>query len=205
MDTLLEQCPGISIGVECPGWPSMPWAPLQVSMVQSAARRERMGKPDLVVIDEAHHARAKTWETVLSRWPNAKRIGLTATPERLDGKGLGNHFSEMVIGPTIPWLVADGSLAPSRTLRIPGNLRLEGLRTGRNGDYRADDVGQAVTGAVIADAVNAYMRYADRSKTRHILWRTPRPFHVRCARGCGPTVSGRNTWTGMTRQRAATA
>ena len=161
MDTLLEQCPGISIGVECPGWPSMPWAPLQVSMVQSAARREGMGKPDLVVIDEAHHARAKTWETVLSRWPHAKRIGLTATPERLDGKGLGNHFSEMVIGPTIPWLVADGSLAPSRTLRIPGNLRLEGLRTGRNGDYRADDVGQAVTGAVIADAVNAYMRYAE--------------------------------------------
>ena len=53
VDTLLEQCPGISIGVECPGWPSMPWAPLQVSMVQSAARRERMGKPDLVVIDEA--------------------------------------------------------------------------------------------------------------------------------------------------------
>ena len=71
----------------------------------------------LVVIDEAHHARAKTWETVLARWPNAKRIGLTATPERLDGKGLGEHFAEMVMGPTIPELVAVGSLAPSRTLQ----------------------------------------------------------------------------------------
>ena len=160
VDTLLEQCPGISIGVECPGWPAMPWAPLQVSMVQSAARRERMGKPDLVVIDEAHHARAKTWETVLKRWPNAKRIGLTATPERLDGKGLGEHFAEMVIGPTIPELVGAGSLAPSRTLRIPGNLITEGIRTNRNGEYRAEDLNERVTGAVIADAVNAYLRYA---------------------------------------------
>ena len=174
-------------------------------MVQSAARRERMGKPDLVVIDEAHHARAKTWETVLGRWPNAKRIGLTATPERLDGKGLGNHFSEMVIGPTIPWLVADGSLAPSRTLRIPGNLRLEGLRTGRNGDYRADDVGQAVTGAVIADAVNAYLTYADRAGNQQYSSAYTATIHGRCARDCGPTASVPNTLTGMIRQRAATA
>ena len=125
VDTLLEQCPGISIGVECPGWPAMPWAPAAGRDGASVARRERMGKPDLVVIDEAHHARAKTWETVLARWPNAKRIGLTATPERLDGKGLGEHFAEMVMGPTIPELVAVGSLAPSRTLRIPSALKLE--------------------------------------------------------------------------------
>ena len=68
---------------------AMPWAPLQVGMVQSVARRERVGKPDLVVIDEAHHARAKTWEMVLARWPHAKRIGLTATPERLGREGIG--------------------------------------------------------------------------------------------------------------------
>ena len=94
VDTLLEAVPGVSIGVECPGWPQMPWAPLQVGMVQSVARRQRVAKPDLVIIDEAHHARAKTWETVLGRWPDARRIGLTATPQRLDGKGLGEHFSE---------------------------------------------------------------------------------------------------------------
>ena len=161
VDTLLEQCPGISIGVECPGWPAMPWAPLQVGMVQSVARRERVGKPDLVVIDEAHHARAKTWETVLARWPHAKRIGLTATPERLDGKGLGEHFAEMVMGPTIPELVAVGSLAPCRTLRIPMSLNLEGVRHDRNGEYSSADVGGRVTEHVIADAVDAYRRYGD--------------------------------------------
>ena len=89
VDTLLEQCPGISIGVECPGWPAMPWAPLQVGMVQSVARRERVGKPDLVVIDEAHHARAKTWETVLARWPNAKRIGTDGHAGTVGWEGTG--------------------------------------------------------------------------------------------------------------------
>ena len=49
-------------------------------MVQSVARRERLGKPDLVVIDEAHHARAKTWETVLGRWPNARNDSVS--PQR---------------------------------------------------------------------------------------------------------------------------
>ena len=131
VDTLLEAVPGVSIGVECPGWPQMPWAPLQVGMVQSVARRPRVAKPDLVIIDEAHHARAKTWETVLGRWPDARRIGLTATPQRLDGKGLGQHFSEIVLGPSIPELVADGSLASCRTLRIPSSLQLEGVRTNR--------------------------------------------------------------------------
>ena len=50
---------------------------------------------------------------MLDRWPQAKRIGLTATPERLDGRGLGTHFNELVLGPTIKDLVAVGSLAPN--------------------------------------------------------------------------------------------
>ena len=161
VDTLLEAVPGVSIGVECSGWPKMPWAPLQVGMVQSVARREHVAKPDLVIIDEAHHARAKTWETVLGRWPNARRIGLTATPERLDGKGLGQHFGDIVLGPTIPELVAIGSLAPCRTLRIPSSLSLEGIGTNRQGEYRADELGERITGGVIADAVRAYQRYAN--------------------------------------------
>ena len=163
VDTLLEQVPGVSIGVECSGWPKMPWAPLQVGMVQSVARREYVAKPDLVIIDEAHHARAKTWETVLGRWPDARRIGLTATPERLDGKGLGQHFGDIVLGPTIPELVAIGSLAPCRTLRIPSSLSLEGVGTNRQGEYRADELGERITGGVIADAVRAYQRYAPRT------------------------------------------
>ena len=160
MDTLYESCPGVQVGVIAAGWPELPWAPLQVGMVQSIAKRERIPNFNLIIVDEAHHCRATTWTKVLDRWPNAKRIGLTATPQRLDGKGLAAHFDSMVMGPTIAELVAIDSLAPTRTLRVPMSLLLDGLKKDRNGEYRAADLSDKVTGAVVGDAVNAYMRYA---------------------------------------------
>ena len=134
---------------------------LQVGMVQSIARRSYSVDPSLVIIDEAHHARAKTWEKVLATWPNAaKLIGLTATPQRLDGKGLGEHFAEMVLGPNIPDLVEQGYLAPCRILTLPSHFQREKMRQDRNGELRRQDVDEQVTDAVIADAVNAYTTYA---------------------------------------------
>ena len=157
--TLKDAVPGTPIGIEAAGWPRNPWALLQVGSVQTVVRRD-VRKPKLIIVDEAHHARAKTWEVVLDRWPRAKRIGLTATPERLDGKGLGEHFAEMVLGPTIPELVEDGHLAPCRVLRIPSGLRLEGLKKDKNGEFTRSAMGKRVTGAVVASAVAAYLRYA---------------------------------------------
>lgn len=161
VDTIYEAMPSVQLGVVASGWPELPWAGLQIGMVQTIARRKNWRfNPKIIIIDEAHHARAKTWEVVLQRWPNAKLIGLTATPQRLDNKGLGQHFAELILGPTIPELVQDGYLAPSRTLRIPSSLVLEGVRKDRHGEYREDDVAARVTDAVIADAVGAYQRYA---------------------------------------------
>ena len=160
VDTLYEACPGEQVGVIAAGWPELPWAPLQVGMVQSIAKRERIPDFDLIIVDEAHHARAKTWATVLARWPKARLIGLTATPQRLDGKGLGEHFAEMVLGPTIPELVAMGSLAPCLTLRVPSGLVLDDLKKNRAGEYNAKDITGRVTGPVVANAVEAYVRYA---------------------------------------------
>ena len=145
VDTLYEACPGEQVGVIAAGWPELPWAPLQVGMVQSIAKRERIPDFDLIIVDEAHHARAKTWATVLARWPKARLIGLTATPQRLDGKGLGEHFAEMVLGPTIPELVAMGSLAPCLTLRVPSGLVLDDLKKNRAGEYNAKDITNRVT------------------------------------------------------------
>ena len=163
MDTLYEAIPGIQLGVQAAGWPETPWAPLQVSMVQSLVRRKHVKLPKfkLIIIDEAHHARAaKHGKPCLVGWPNAKLVGLTATPQRLDNKGLGEHFAEMVLGPTIPELVDMGWLAPTRVLRIPSNLSMEGVRKDRHGEYRQEDLGERVTDSVVGDAVQAYLRYA---------------------------------------------
>ena len=158
--TLREYVPGVPVGVEAAGWPSLPWAPLQVGMVQSIVRRKQVQTPDLVIVDEAHHVRASTWERVLARWPKARRVGLTATPERLDGKGLREHFAAMVQGPTIPELVGMKCLAPTKTLRIKAHLLARDLKVQRNGDYRRSELAERITEQVIADAVDAYMKYA---------------------------------------------
>ena len=161
VDTIYETMPGVQLGVIAAGWPELPWAKLQIGMVQTIARRKQlMFKPKIIIVDEAHHVRAATWEKVFQVWPGAKLIGLTATPERLDGKGLGTHFAEMVSGPEIKELVDMGYLAPTRVLRIPSSMMLEDVRTDRHGEYRQDDVSAKITDAVIADGVGAYMRYA---------------------------------------------
>ena len=136
LDTLHEAVPDIEVGVQAAGWPSKPWARLQVASIQTLARRDFARPFRLVIVDECHHTRAPTWAKVLERWPDAARIGLTATPERLDGKGLGEHFAEMVLGPNIQQLVERGYLAPTRTLTIPTGLSV--LTTNRAGESRSD-------------------------------------------------------------------
>ena len=92
---------------------------------------------DLVVIDEAHHAVAGTWSKVLERLPAARVLGVTATPERLDGCGLRDVFDVLVAGPTVKELVAAGFLAPSVCYARPGaENALRSLRR-VGGDYSA--------------------------------------------------------------------
>ena len=159
-DTLCESIPSSQIGVTAAGWPETPWAMLQIASVQSLARRKHVRKPDLLIVDEAHHCRAKTWATIIEKWRDIPRIGLTATPERLDGKGLGEHFATMVLGPDIPTLIDDGYLAPVITRRIPSGLALGDVRKDRHGEYMQSDLRDRVNPLVVASAVDAYMDYA---------------------------------------------
>ena len=200
--TLRKHVTGVAVGVEAAGWPSVPWAPLQVGGVQSVVRRPNIRTPDLVIVDEAHHVRAATWEKVLARWPNAAVVGLTATPQRLDGKGLGEHFREMVTGPTIQELVAEGYLAPNphpadqgtpsdggcqETLwrLLPEGTR--GARHGRGGRRRG-----GCLPAIRAGPAGHFLRRDGRG--------TPRRWSRRRT-GAG---SRRPTWTGPTIRRAGT-
>ena len=135
INTLAEACPGLSVGVEANGWPSQPWAQLQVGMVQSIVRRKHVTTPDLVIVDEAHHARAKTWEKVLNRWPKAARVGLTATPQRLDGQGSVRPLQGDGHGPVdcracgwrisraLPYREAAGGIHARSSRRAPGSPR----------------------------------------------------------------------------------
>lgn len=80
--------------------------------VQTLVRRlAAILPPDLAVLDEAHHATAGTWERVLQEYGDAYVVGLTATPSRLDGRGLSDRFDIMVRGPSPRVLIQRGYLS----------------------------------------------------------------------------------------------
>jgi DNA repair protein RadD len=83
---------------------------------------------DVVIIDEGHHGRARTYEEIVAAYPDAIIIGLTATPCRGDGRGLGNVFDVLVEGPQIAELIAMGRLVPPK-IYAPPPPDLTGVQT----------------------------------------------------------------------------
>lgn len=131
-----------------------------VRSVQSL-RPTTMEPPDLLLVDEAHHLIAgNQWGRLIEAWPDARLIGFTATPSRLDGVGLGQghggYFQQLVIGPDARWLTDQGFLAPARVFSWPGPS-LAGIRT-RMGDLDLQQAEQAMAG-LMGDAVTEYQRH----------------------------------------------
>ncbi len=136
---------------------------VSVCSVQTLVRRlDKMGDVKLMVLDEAHHSVAGTWDKVISSRPDALLLGVTATPERLDGRGLGReyggHFDVLIEGPTVEALTAQGYLAPARVYIPPQVADLAGLKT-RAGDYAAGDAALRMDRpTVTGDAIEHYER-----------------------------------------------
>ena len=134
-----------------------------VGSVQTVARRlAQLPAPDLIIQDEAHHLVAgNIWGRIINAWPGAHLIGKTATPERLDGKGLGveagGFFEALVLGPSAAWLVEQGWLARPRVFSWPG-ARKSKLRR-RMGEFDLEQAARAFGDrAAVGDAVSHYRR-----------------------------------------------
>ncbi|MGE0551747.1 MAG: DEAD/DEAH box helicase [Kofleriaceae bacterium] len=97
-------------------------APCVVASVQTlrGPRLERWARDafDLVVVDEAHHATAASYRAVLERFTSAKVLGVTATPDRLDGHGMGEVFESVAYRYELRQAIRDGWLAPIRARRV---------------------------------------------------------------------------------------
>lgn len=135
---------------------------VQVASVWTLARRLHRIPPgffQLLIVDEAHHAVAGSWAKVIAHYASARVLGVTATPERLDGKGLIDHFDDLVVGPDTAWLTANGFLAPAKVYAPPGAIDTSKIRT-RMGDFRMDDAErQLQEGGIMGDAVTHYARH----------------------------------------------
>lgn len=153
----LSAC-GIRHGIISSGWLPDQLAPVQVASIQTVTRRlGSMVRPDLMVWDECHHTAARSWARVKESSPGAIHVGLTATPERLDGRGLDSWFDSLVLGPSTSELITQGWLAPFR-IYAPTRPNLDGVHK-RGGDYAIEEVAAIVDRPrVIGDAVTHYLR-----------------------------------------------
>jgi len=158
---------GVPHGLIAPGYtPS--GEGIQVASVNTLVRRVengRVGDVDLIVIDEAHHTTAGTWKRILQARPKARLLGVTATPARLDGQGLGVHvggvFDALVMGPSVRELIDDGYLCRPAVYAPPTGLDLSDVRM-RGGDYATGELVRRVDKPTITgDAVAHYRKLCD--------------------------------------------
>jgi superfamily II DNA or RNA helicase len=158
---------GLVTGIIKAGVPPMPLAPVQVASVSTLARRTSGGvfrlpglcdsapsSIGLIVIDECHHATADSYREIIERYEGVPVVGLTATPFRLDGHGLGDLFGELVVAATTAELCRAGYLH-SPKVWAGKSPDLRGVKV-TGGDYNLGQLARRVntaelTGDIVAE------------------------------------------------------
>lgn len=152
---------GVRHGITAAGFYPEPEQSVQICSIGTLKNRHlQMPKPKLIIWDECHHVGAKSWAEIFRSHPQAFHIGLTATPERLDGKGLGSWFKEMIRGPSVQSLIASGFLSPYR-LYAPPTVSMAGVHM-RMGDFVKSEVGELFNKpSITGNAIAHYRQHAD--------------------------------------------
>jgi len=151
-------------GFVAAGLPVNPFAPLHICSIDTLKSRIHKGVwnkiPRLVIWDECHHTGAAGWSGVKAQLPDAMHIGLTATPERLDGKGLEKHFDHMILGPPVMELIKRGFLSDYRII-APAAPNLDGIKK-HGGDYARGQLEAALLeqNVIIGDIVETWKKFA---------------------------------------------
>jgi superfamily II DNA or RNA helicase len=157
---------GIAAGIIAAGHVETPDLPVQVASVATLARPERLArwaqwKPDLLLVDEAHHVVARSWRAIVEALPCRRLVGFSATPARLDGKGLKAAFGEIVTVATARELSEAGWLSPVKTFVPPVLPDLSRARI-RRGDYVSADTAAIMNQTrFVGDAIEHYRRHCN--------------------------------------------
>ncbi|MCC8184992.1 MULTISPECIES: DEAD/DEAH box helicase [Cloacibacillus] len=153
---------GISHGIIAAGQPRRYERLVQIGSVQTVAKRlHEIPAPDYIITDECHHSVAATYRKIVDAYKDAYCLGVTATPERLGGQGLGDIFQRLVIGPSVKELIGCGNLAPYDLYAPPSKVDTSDIRV-KFGDYVRDDLVAAVDKSdIIGGLVENYRKLAD--------------------------------------------
>jgi len=137
----------------------------QIATVITAANRIQSmpvaERPKVIIFDECHRSVSSSYQQIVDACPDAYVIGLTATPERTDGRGLRQLYSDMVEVQDTSWLIRNGFLSPYRLVAPVEGPDLSAVKT-KAGDYDIKQSEQVMDRPTITgDAIRAYRQYVD--------------------------------------------
>ena len=175
---------GIEHGIIMAGEFTSPLEPVQVAAIQTlharAVRRNKIALPqaDLLIADECHHAPARTWMKIVEAYPNAILLGLTATPCRGDGRGLGGIFKKIIECPQVPELITQGHLVGTRTY-APTPPDLKGVKV-QSGDYVEKQLAAKMDQPkLVGDIISHWHRFAEGRSTVVFATGVQHSVHIR--------------------------
>ena len=163
----LSQQYNIHCGIIKAQYPEEFHKPVQIASIQTLRNRKIRGDVKLVIVDEAHHATANTYRDLWERFPNARFLGVTATPFRLDGSGLSDLFDDLITSPQIDYFIKKMYLSNVKYYAVPDSKLpdLSNVRT-TAGDYNDKDLIEEIGNNEIIQSklIESYKKYVNDKK-----------------------------------------
>lgn len=167
-DFLIEQTSAAfkSVGIDhtfiAPGLDYNPFCPVIIASMDTLKRRcYKVEHPDVLIVDEAIHSAAAGWARVIEYFQSkgSMTIGLCPCSERANGQGLGKWYKEIVLGPSMTWLIENGFLSKYKIF-APSKPDLKGVGT-KYGEYINSEVADRMNKPVVTGrAINEYSKLA---------------------------------------------
>ena len=146
--------------------------PLQIASVQTLSRRLDGWKDkdfDFIIVDEAHHITAENYVKIINEFPNAKLLGVTATPCRLSGDGFSTIFEKLILSPSIKDFIKKGYLSTFKYYSVAKysyiQREIDKIKKVCNGDYALDELERICDNNKIrAQVIDTYIKNAKGKK-----------------------------------------
>ncbi len=154
---------GVDAGIITAGIKPEPIKAIQVATIQTLSRRE-YPNADIVIIDECHHSKADTYKKLWSIYPEARFLGVTATPVRINGDGFSDLYDILIPLGKLSYFIQEGYLARIKHLvcGIPDVSKIKQVRR----DYDLQMLKNVMLdNSVMANLVDSYKKFADGKKT----------------------------------------